>query len=187
MITTHTVYGEKDISYDILFSVYRKFVESLGQSIPIEMEINRAPDVPIADPLNGYYGHLPDMLPEKEFEAVANYLHKYKYPSPRKTRILDTHGGTLDGEFCYFEVLRGLVREEYWAPVNKWLDTYDGKYDALFVKCCNPDGIRLNPRRYSFVIYSLDINRNNEIFDAGNPSFDYHGPLVIIPPTNLEK
>ena len=120
------------------------------------------------------------LMTENDLKTVIQLMRRNNYSRPRDIRMLFAHGNSFDGKLMFVEILN---KQKIWTPVDQWLDEHDGKYDALYVTPCDPDSVKIKPRK-SFVVYPLSLNNFKSNFLSGH-SYDSTS-LTVVPPADYK-
>ncbi len=102
---------------------------------------------------------------ERYAETDALYLREFmkkrKYGGIAATiRMLEAHGyDHPEKGYCYIDFVHKKVKA---IPILDWLEVHDGKYEVLYLSCCNPGKVIL-PQRKSVLVYPKDIYNGAEI------------------------
>ena len=159
MEVVRTELGDIDLSFDWRH-YYREYFK----------KIFKKDDLP-------YLDSWVERLLRVRLDGASSYVEQHGFPKPRHMRMLAAHGDCIDGTFFY--IARSKDNPESFHKVQEWVDEHDGKYDALIINSCNPNGIPISTEQ-SFLVYPMRINFDNEItlvkYGVGR------GILIVQPP-----
>ena len=193
------------IFYHFLDITTKKFINWISNILNMEVVITELGDIDLSFDWRQYYrGYFKKIFKKDDLPYLDSWVEKllrvqlngastiveqHGFPKPRYMRMLAAHGDCRDGTYFYIE--RNEDGSESFPRVQEWLDKHDGKYDALIVNSCNPDGIPISTEQ-SFLVYPIGINFTNEIilvkYGVGRdiltvqPPKNYSGKLTTTKP-----
>ncbi len=130
MYTVDTLYG---ITCDISEELIRHYKSELEPDVTLKMQL--------------------EMFAVLDADYLGTLLYRrmgvVRFPT---VRMLEAHGSAAhpDG-FLYADLIDSKI---VYANILEWIDRYDGKYDVLYVTCCNM-GYVLLPQRQSTLVYPM--------------------------------
>jgi hypothetical protein len=113
--------------------------------------------------------HLDDLILRLKFNPKAEEILK----KANSIAILDAHGHLVRKKWKYKEA--GLLWNRK-RSVQEWVDEHEGKFDVLFLRCCNPGHITLKSEK-SALIWASDMLTTEDIMSKSD-SLNISDPLV---------
>ena len=112
--------------------------------------------------LQGYLslGQMLEKFAYLDSAYLRNFLQRRGHNNAVSIRMLEAHGDSKEGiGYFYADLVDGEVLPH---NINYWLDEHDSKYDVLYVSCCNPGEIILDPRK-STIVYPIGNPKGDEL------------------------
>jgi hypothetical protein len=94
-----------------------------------------------------------------------------------KDAALFAHGTTIDKKWNYIDLFG-------YSPVQKWIDSVDGKYSVLYLVCCNRGNHTIKSKKsavlHPFGVYSEPFREQGHVqIELFVPGLDYVTPYNI--------